>query len=245
MWAQKHVKPFRWNVLYEIDDRLYHWIWFMINIFCFSRPNYRSNYQHRLQTPINSLPVFPSSPSASSGRSGGINSADARDDGNTFNNSDNDSTDNEYDSDANKELENMPFGVQNARSVLPARPTRNRPATAAPARVTFQSLCPSRRETVFLNLDKTDYEYRPNHYDEVYCVHPYTGHHTYIPQSNKVEEGVRTFASFFLLAFFRPIVDWEFLLYISHRNKHTHNTWQESSTTSTSTTNNTSFRWTK
>lgn len=94
----------------------------------------------------------------------------------------------------------MPFGVQNVRSILPARPTRTRPTTAAPSRVTFQSLCPSRRETVFLNLEQSDYEYRPNHYDEVYCVHPYTGHHAYIPQSNKVEEGVRTFASFFSLA---------------------------------------------
>lgn len=114
---------------------------------------------------------------------------------------------NDYDTDANRELENMPFGVQNARSVLPARPTRNRPSsspsssssaagvqfltTPPSSRITFQSLCPTRRETVFLNLDQSDFEYRPNHYDEVYCVHPYSNHRTYVPLSNKVEQGVR------------------------------------------------------
>lgn len=35
---------------------------------------------------------------------------------------------------------------------------------------TYQSLCPSKRETVFLNLDP-DYEYRPDYYEEVQCAH--------------------------------------------------------------------------
>lgn len=34
---------------------------------------------------------------------------------------------------------------------------------------TFQSLCPSKRETVFLNLDP-EYEYRPDYYEEVRCA---------------------------------------------------------------------------
>lgn len=104
----------------------------------------------------------------------------------------------------------MPFGVQNVRSALvPVRSTRSRyPAhhsanaaaiVGSPSRITFQSLCPSRRETVFLNLQQSDYEYRPNHYDEVYCTHPYTSHHTYSPQANKVEDSVRIPSCFRLL----------------------------------------------
>lgn len=115
---------------------------------------------------------------------------------------------NDYDTDANKELENMPFGVQNVRSALPVRPTRSRVpgshqslnAAGSPSRITFQSLCPSRRETVFLNLQQSDYEYRPNHYDEVYCTHPFSNHRTYMPQANKVEDGVRII-HLFLLAY--------------------------------------------
>jgi hypothetical protein len=36
----------------------------------------------------------------------------------------------------------------------------------------FLSLCPSRRQTVYLNAND-DYEYRPDHYDEVRCTHPH------------------------------------------------------------------------
>lgn len=35
--------------------------------------------------------------------------------------------------------------------------------------MSFQSLCPSKRETIYLNLD-LEYEYRPDHYEEVVCA---------------------------------------------------------------------------
>lgn len=35
--------------------------------------------------------------------------------------------------------------------------------------MSFQSLCPSKRETIFINLD-LEYEYRPDHYEEVVCA---------------------------------------------------------------------------
>lgn len=37
------------------------------------------------------------------------------------------------------------------------------------SQMSFQSLCPSKRETIFLNLD-LEYEYRPDHYEEVICA---------------------------------------------------------------------------
>lgn len=55
------------------------------------------------------------------------------------------------------------------------------------SRITFQSLCPSKRETILLNLE-SDYEYRPDHYEEVTCAqaHSSTAHHDYLTHNNKI-----------------------------------------------------------
>lgn len=71
--------------------------------------------------------------------------------------------------DADRELESsLPYGIQN---VLEGESIRL-PRSKGHNRVTFQSLCPSRREMVMLNAD-TEYEYRPDHYEEVTCVKSY------------------------------------------------------------------------
>lgn len=45
-------------------------------------------------------------------------------------------------------------------------------------------MCLSKRETVFLNLDP-DFEYRPDHYEEVKCAHEYD-----LPSENKIRAAV-------------------------------------------------------
>lgn len=68
--------------------------------------------------------------------------------------------------DADRELESsLPYGIQNVLEGESIRLPRSRGHN----RVTFQSLCPSRREMVMLNAD-TEYEYRPDHYEEVTCA---------------------------------------------------------------------------
>lgn len=67
------------------------------------------------------------------------------------------------DYDAETELSpKLPYGIQNARdgSKFP----RNTKMKA----LEFQSLCPSRRTHIILNKD-SDYEYRPETYEEVTC----------------------------------------------------------------------------
>lgn len=68
--------------------------------------------------------------------------------------------------DADRELESsLPYGIQN---VLEGQSVRL-PRSKGHNRVTFQSLCPSRREMVMLNGD-SEFEYRPDHYEEVTCA---------------------------------------------------------------------------
>lgn len=57
---------------------------------------------------------------------------------------------------------------------------------------TFQSLCPSKRETVFLNLDP-EYEYRPDYYEEIRCVHGI------VHSENKIQAAVSGYFCVFLL----------------------------------------------
>uniref|UniRef100_A0A1B0DFI0 Uncharacterized protein n=1 Tax=Phlebotomus papatasi TaxID=29031 RepID=A0A1B0DFI0_PHLPP len=49
----------------------------------------------------------------------------------------------------------------------------------------FQSLCPSRRTLVYLN-GENGYEYKPDHYEEVTCQHPFTSFRDYRVHRNKI-----------------------------------------------------------
>lgn len=85
--------------------------------------------------------------------------------------------------DSERELESsLPYGIQNVLEGGSARLPRSKNRMS---RITFQSLCPSKRETVLLNLE-SDYEYRPDHYEEVTCAHPLTSHHDFKSHNNKM-----------------------------------------------------------
>lgn len=85
--------------------------------------------------------------------------------------------------DSERELESsLPYGIQNVLEGGSARIARSKNRMS---RITFQSLCPSKRETILLNME-SDYEYRPDHYEEVTCAHPFTTHHDYKTHNNKI-----------------------------------------------------------
>lgn len=60
----------------------------------------------------------------------------------------------------------------------------------SPIQTSFQSLCPSRRTLVYLN-GENGYEYKPDHYEEVTCQHPFTSFRDYRVHRNKVIELTR------------------------------------------------------
>ncbi|XP_063701868.1 uncharacterized protein LOC134831951 [Culicoides brevitarsis] len=64
---------------------------------------------------------------------------------------------------------NLPYNIQNVRSV--GEPKGNQRRDVNDKQPHFQPLCETYRRSV--KLDNMFYEYRPNHYDEVYCVYPY------------------------------------------------------------------------
>lgn len=71
---------------------------------------------------------------------------------------------------------NVPYNIQNVRSVRvrETKPEAYRAAlNARSIPPYFQPLCETHRRTV--TLDDLFYDYRPNHYEEVHCVYPYTG----------------------------------------------------------------------
>lgn len=99
--------------------------------------------------------------------------------------------------DSERELESsQPYGIQNVLEGQNARLPRSKNHLAKVGirpfnslrviffliyvqfQITFQSLCPSKRETVFLNLE-SEYEYRPDHYEEVTCAQPFLSHHEF------------------------------------------------------------------
>lgn len=57
--------------------------------------------------------------------------------------------------------------------------------------VRFQSLCPTSRAHIYLDRIHTGVEYRPNYYEEVFCMHGYINHKENNPKLNKVDDGVR------------------------------------------------------
>lgn len=63
--------------------------------------------------------------------------------------------------------QNPPYNIQNIRSV-DERETNTR-RDAGPH---FQPLCETYRRTI--KLDNMFYDYRPNHFDEIYCVYPFS-----------------------------------------------------------------------
>ncbi|CAD7091788.1 unnamed protein product [Hermetia illucens] len=77
----------------------------------------------------------------------------------------------------------LPYGIQNVRDVS-SRSSHLKPVPRK-LKTTFQSLCPSKRSHVYLNLE-SDYEYRPDHYEEVECLHAYTSAMDYNSVNNKV-----------------------------------------------------------
>ncbi|XP_055690756.1 uncharacterized protein LOC129794143 isoform X2 [Lutzomyia longipalpis] len=91
----------------------------------------------------------------------------------------------EYDTDP--ELQSsLPYGIQNVRrnvEMLPSRSIRTKPKIT---RTSFQSLCPSRRTLVYLNSEAGNYEYKPDHYEEVTCQHPFTSFRDYRVHRNKI-----------------------------------------------------------
>lgn len=91
--------------------------------------------------------------------------------------------------DSERELESsLPYGIQNVLEGGSARMPRSK---SRMSRITFQSLCPSKRETILLNLE-SDFEYRPDHYEEVTCAHSSTAHHDYQTHNNKILLPVNT-----------------------------------------------------
>lgn len=85
--------------------------------------------------------------------------------------------------DSERELESsLPYGIQNVLEGGSARLPRSKNRVS---RISFQSLCPSKRETVLLNLE-SDYEYRPDHYEEVTCAHSLITHHDFKSHNNKI-----------------------------------------------------------
>lgn len=69
---------------------------------------------------------------------------------------------------------NLPYNIQNVRSIDTSETKANqRRDTANDKRPHFQPLCETYRRSI--KLDDMFYDYRPNHFDEVYCVYPYNG----------------------------------------------------------------------
>lgn len=68
---------------------------------------------------------------------------------------------------------NLPYNIQNVRSIDTSEIKANRRRDASDKRPHFQPLCETYRRSV--KLDDMFYDYRPSHYDEVYCVYPYSG----------------------------------------------------------------------
>lgn len=82
--------------------------------------------------------------------------------------------------DGARELEStLPYGIQNVLEGQSIRMARSK----GHSRVTFQSLCPSKREMVMLNVE-SEYEYRPDHYEEVTCAHSTA--HEFRPSANEL-----------------------------------------------------------
>lgn len=67
---------------------------------------------------------------------------------------------------------NLPYNIQNVRSV-DARETKanQRRDATNDKRPHFQPLCETYRRSI--TLDNILYDYRPNHFDEVYCAYSF------------------------------------------------------------------------
>ncbi|XP_055715191.1 uncharacterized protein LOC129809409 isoform X1 [Phlebotomus papatasi] len=89
----------------------------------------------------------------------------------------------EYDMDPELQS-NLPYGIQNVRRNVEMMPSRSIRTKGKITRTSFQSLCPSRRTLVYLN-GENGYEYKPDHYEEVTCQHPFTSFRDYRVHRNK------------------------------------------------------------
>ncbi|GAB0092144.1 hypothetical protein DMENIID0001_071170 [Sergentomyia squamirostris] len=107
---------------------------------------------------------------------------------NTFYHQDNEEDyEEDVDDDSDPELQsNLPYGIQNVRRNVELLPSRSIRTKGKITRTSFQSLCPSRRSLVYLNGDGGNYEYKPDHYEEVTCMHPFTSFRDYRVHRNKI-----------------------------------------------------------
>ncbi|XP_059613883.1 uncharacterized protein LOC132260005 isoform X2 [Phlebotomus argentipes] len=99
--------------------------------------------------------------------------------------------DDEYDEDEDLDMDpelqsSQPYGIQNVRRNAETLPSRSIRTKGKITRTSFQSLCPSTRSLVYLKDEAGNYEYKPDHYEEVTCEHPFTSFRDYRVHRNKI-----------------------------------------------------------